>query len=133
MVRTLFQTVVGAEPESMPCDLDQTGVPTCTCCASLLVLLISHYIQGSCALLLLCYACSLGSLSLAHGFNYHLGANDSQGYISSLDLYFEFQICVFNCLLVRPSCLSQRSFKFKAFNMMPPPESFVLSQCFWFS
>lgn len=100
-------------------DLDSTGVPTCTCCA-----------LPACPVELLLHSGSLGSLCLAHSFNYHLGANDSQGYISSLDLYFEIQICIFNCLLVSPSSLSQRSFKLNAFNMMPPPESFVLSQCF---
>ena len=97
-----------------------------------LALLVFHSL-ASCSLLLFYCAFSLGSLSLAHSFNYHLGANDSQGYISSLDLYYEFQICIFNCLLVSPSCLSQSSFRFKAFNIIPPPESFVLFQCFWVS
>lgn len=100
-------------------DLDSNGAPTCTCCA-----------LPACPVELLLHSGSLGSLSLAHSFNYHLGANDSQGYISSLDLYFEIQICIFNCLLVSPSCLSLRSFNLNVFNMMPPPESFVCSQCF---
>ena len=60
-------------------------LPLCsfsTCSANL-----SLIFPGFPPLLLLFLRCLLGSLSLAPGFNYHLGANDSQSYISSLALY----------------------------------------------